>query len=67
MNLELKLALIRNYGSQIKAAKPLRIDESKLSRLIQGHRDPTPQERERLTAALGVDYFSEESRGPQVA
>ena len=51
MNMELEIALIRRFGSQIRAAKPLRIEESKLSRIVQGHREPTRQERERLTAA----------------
>jgi hypothetical protein len=65
MNLELKIALIRKYGSQIRAAKPLRIEESKLSRIVQGHREPTPEERERLRKALGVDCFSGEPEGPR--
>lgn len=57
MNLEFKIALIRRYGSQIRAVKPLRIEESRLSRIIQGHREPTAEERRRFVAALGADYF----------
>ena len=67
MNLELKIALIRRFGSQIRAAKPLGIDESKLSRIVQGHREPTPEERERLRRELGVDCFSGEPEGPRAA
>ena len=67
MNIELKIALIRRFGSQIRAAKPLRIDESKLSRIVQGHREPTPEERERLREVLGVDCFSGEPEGPRAA
>lgn len=58
MNIELRIALIRRFGSQIRATKPLKIDEPRLSRLVNGHRDPTAEERQRLTVALGVDYFS---------
>ena len=67
VNIELKIALIRRFGSQIRAAKPLRIDESKLSRIVQGHRDPTPDERERLRTVLGVDCFADEPEGPRAA
>lgn len=66
MNIELKIALIRRFGSQIRAAKPLRIEESKLSRIVQGHREPNSQERERLRKALGMDYFATEE-GPHAA
>jgi len=58
VNLELKIALIRRFGSQVRAAKPLKIDEPRLSKLVNGHRDPTAEERRRLTVALGTDYFA---------
>ncbi len=67
VNLELKIALIRKFGSQIRAAKPLRTEESKLSRIVQGHREPSPEERRRLEKALGVDYFSAAPEEPRVA
>ena len=67
MNIELKIALIRRFGSQIRAVKPLDIDESRLSRLVNGHRDPTSDERQRLTVALGVDYFASDGEGPSAA
>ena len=62
MNVELRIALIRKYGSQIRATKPLRIDEARLSRLVNGHRDPTAEERQRFAALLGCDYFADEDR-----
>jgi len=67
MNIELKVACIRAAGSQIRACKLLLIEESKLSRIVQGHRDPTPQERERFKNVLGVDCFSKNEDGPQAA
>jgi plasmid maintenance system antidote protein VapI len=66
MNLELRIALIRRFGSQIRAAKPLKIDESRLSRIVNGHRDPTEEERQRLTSALGADYFASDRDGEAV-
>ncbi len=60
MNLDLRIAIIRNFGSQIRAAKPLRIPESRLSRLVNGHIEPTPEERKRLIRAFGADYFAQE-------
>ena len=67
MNLDLKFALIRKAGSQIRATKPLRIEESRLSKIVQGHVEPTPKERERFLSYLGADYFSSKSEGPQAA
>jgi hypothetical protein len=58
MNTELKIAIIRRFGSQTRAAKPLRIDEPRLSRLVNGHVVPTALERQRFAATLGVDYFA---------
>ena len=58
MNIELKIGLLRRYGSQIRAARPLKIEESRLSRLVQGHCEPTEKEREVLRRELGVDYFA---------
>jgi plasmid maintenance system antidote protein VapI len=67
MNLELKIALIRKFGSQIRAAKPLGIEESKLSRIVQGHREPSAEERERLKNVLGKDYLASDEEGPRAA
>ena len=58
MNIELRIALMRQFGSQVRAAKPLKIHESRLSRLVNGHSEPTAEERKRLSVALGGDYFA---------
>jgi hypothetical protein len=67
MNLDLKLALIRNFGSQVVASRRLKIQESRLSYLVRGYSQPNEREREILRKALGADYFSKEEDGPQAA
>ena len=51
MNLELKLELIRRFGSQIVAARTLGIRESKLSYIVRGHAEPS-EKREGLSSEL---------------
>ena len=53
LNLELKIALIRRFGSQVEASQQLGIRESKLSYIIRGHVQPTEREREALEGKLG--------------
>jgi hypothetical protein len=53
------------FGSQVVAAKRLKIREAKLSYLVRGHAAPNPEEREILKAALGIDCF--EPDGPKAA
>jgi hypothetical protein len=67
VNLDLKIAIIRNFGSQIVASRRLKIQENKLSHLVQGHNEPNERERELLRKALGADYFSKQEDGPQAA
>jgi hypothetical protein len=57
--------LIRKFGSQVVAAKRLKIREAKLSYLVRGHAEPNPKEREILKTALGADYF--QAGGPRAA
>ena len=66
-NIELKIALIRRFGSQSAAAKPLRIREPRLSQLVNGRRDPTADERKRLAVALNADYFAQAETEPRPA
>jgi hypothetical protein len=67
MNLDLKIALIRNFGSQLVASRRLKIQESKLSYIVRGHSEPNEREREILKKALGADFFSGEGDGPRAA
>ena len=64
MNVDLRLGLLRRYGSQIVASKQLGIGNSKLSYLVHGHAEPTPREREVLKEALGADYFHTPAADP---
>jgi len=59
MNVELKVELIRRFGSQIVASKRLGIRESKLSYIVQGHAEPSAQERKALEKTLGRDRVAE--------
>ena len=53
MNVELKIELIRHFGSQVEAAKQLGIREAKLSYIVRGHAEPTEKERKALEQGLG--------------
>lgn len=58
VNMELKAALVRQAGSQANAAEALKVDESVLSRWVRGRRRPDEEQRERLKAYLGKDFFA---------
>lgn len=53
VNLGLKLALIKQFGSQVSASRKLGIRESKLSYIVRGHAQPSDRERQALESALG--------------
>ena len=53
VNLDLKCALIKRFGSQVSAARELGIRESKLSYIVRRHVEPSDQERKILERALG--------------
>jgi hypothetical protein len=57
MNIELKIAVIRRFRSQVEASKELGIRENRLSYLVRGHVEPNDRERDVLRNALGADYF----------
>jgi hypothetical protein len=61
MNIELKVELIRRFGSQVVAARQMGIREAKLSYFVRGHSMPNEREREILKKALGADYFPQGS------
>jgi len=53
VNIDLKVALIKRFGSQVEAAKQLGIRESKLSYIVRGHTNPSELERRGLERAFG--------------
>lgn len=53
LNIALKTAIIQSRKKQKRIARLARIDEVQLSRIVHGHAEPTPKERERLAAILG--------------
>jgi hypothetical protein len=65
VNIEFKIALIRKWGSQDRATKPLRIDGPRLSRLVNQHCEPTAEERRRFAALLGEDFFASDGEQPR--
>jgi hypothetical protein len=67
INWDLKIAISRNFGSQVVASRRLKIPEHKLSYFVRGHSEPNERERALLEKALGQDYFLKEGEGPQAA
>ena len=63
MNWDLKIAFIKTFGSQIRAARRLKIRENRLSHFVQGHSEPNERERKLLEKALGHDYFADVTEG----
>ena len=51
----LKLQIFRRGSHQNQLAKAVGIDETVLSKIIHGYRDPTATQRELLAAYLDVD------------
>jgi len=54
MNLPLKMAFVEKGIRQIKAARDLGWDSSKLSKFVNGWLDPKPAEREALADYIGM-------------
>lgn len=67
MNLDLKIALLKTFGTQIVASRRLKITEGRLSHFVRGHDQPNKHERRLLEKALGRDYFTTQEDGPQAA
>lgn len=51
-NLALKIAIVQSERSQIDVAKDADIPESRLSKLVNGHDEPTEAERKALARIL---------------
>ena len=54
-NLKFKGRLVERFGGQTRAAKPLKITERRLSRLIHRIDKPSPRELEIFREQLGED------------
>ena len=55
LNKYLKAAIIRQYGSQARFACRLKIDEGRLSRIVQGRKDLSEKEKLRWAKLLKVE------------
>ena len=53
MNRNFRVAIVEVFGTQIRASRKLKIRESRLSYLINGHVDPSEKEVEIIEAAFG--------------
>jgi plasmid maintenance system antidote protein VapI len=55
MNLTLKAALIERFGSQMRAAKVMKISPTYLSYLVNGHRDASDDDLAALSKVFGAE------------
>ncbi|HTP67872.1 MAG TPA: helix-turn-helix transcriptional regulator [Dongiaceae bacterium] len=51
----LKLQIFRTWSHQNKLARAIGMDETILSKIIHGYRDPTAEQRKMLASFLGAD------------
>ena len=56
MNKRLKGAIITKFGSQIEAARALKISEARLSRIIREWDEPKDNEKAALKRVLGESH-----------
>ena len=56
---DLKSAIVKQFGSQVEAARHLRIREARLSYIVRGHVEPTRLERKALENSLGRSLVRE--------
>ena len=56
MNRELKAEIVRQFGSQANLAASIGIDESRLSRIVNGRRAPSDAELQRLEKLFGLKF-----------
>ena len=52
-NWELKIAIIRKFGTQTEFAREVGLREDRISRIIQGRMYPTEYDKEIISAKLG--------------
>lgn len=54
MNIVLKMAILERAGNQTQFAREVSIGESTLSRIINGWKVPTPEQKEAIAQKLGL-------------
>ena len=57
INWILKSALVKRFGTQVEAARHLKIREARLSYIIRGHAEATELEQKTMEDVLGLDVF----------
>lgn len=55
MLIKIKVALMAQKRTQVELAREVKISEARLSRIIHAHEEPSPAEKRRIAAALGLD------------
>jgi len=63
VNIDLRVALIKRFGSQVEATKQLGIRESKLSYILRGYAYPSERERDVIEKALGRTFVRKVLQG----
>ena len=54
INVRLKTRILERFGTQFYVARALGISEDRLSRIIHGRKEPTPEERKAICRILNV-------------
>lgn len=54
MNFKLKFAIIKSFKNQIQIARDAEIQESRLSKIVNGYIEPTDDEMEKIAKALNM-------------
>jgi len=60
---ELKTAIVEKFWSQSDFARATNLQESRVSKILNGRIDPSPEEKRRLPAALGEDIIQRVFKG----
>ena len=60
LRVDLKIAIIKSFGTQRALAEATKLSEYKLSNIVRGLVWPSSTERAALTACLGEDHFAHE-------
>jgi transcriptional regulator with XRE-family HTH domain len=54
LNLRLKTRILELFGTQFNVARALGMSEDRLSRIVHGRKEPTPEERKAICRILNV-------------